>query len=54
MTKSLRESLITGVVVVLLGTILAFGISIERRLDVIEKDVAVIKSKVVLKTVTAR
>ena len=45
MTKSLKENLITGVTVCMLGAILAFGMNIENRLNKIESDVSYIKGQ---------
>jgi len=49
MTKVGKENLYIGVILVLLASILAFGASygpsIDRRLDSIEQDVAVIKDR---------
>lgn len=45
MTKNLKENLIAGISMCLLGAILAFGINIEQRLNKIETDVAFIKGK---------
>jgi hypothetical protein len=45
MTRSLKEMLITGVSICLLGAILTFSVNIEHRLNKIESDLSYIKGQ---------
>ena len=48
MGKTFKDNVLAGIVLLLLGAILTYGVSIESRVKSIEQDVAVIKDRLSL------